>query len=446
MALPAFLAEVETYEFREKIRYGVTSGFAAVAILFSLALAFDFAGYLPNARALYLLAPVKVLTNTLQWLALRNRGPVLFAAAANVYADVLLITAIIYNTGGPSSSLMPVYLVVVALIATISNTGITIAVAASMGASYAAMSLMLKLGALEYHPDIVETMLGSTRGQFTWDFVVLDIMRVATFLIVLTFAMAGVLRLVHQKEAELKTANRQLREASRLKDEFLANVTHEFRTPIHGILGLVETLRDGVYGELVGNQERAIDGIDRSAANLLAMVDDLLELERASSHEIAIRRTNLNLSEAVMSAREAAEWMRGKKRLSIESEVADDDWYVVADRKLVDHVLKNLMSNAVKFTPEGGHVKISASHEGNEVLFVVEDDGVGIPPESQEVIFEPFRQVDGSSERAHGGSGLGLAVAKKMVAALGGELDLESHGGKGTRFEVRLPAVLPRDG
>ena len=188
----------------------------------------------------------------------------------------------------------------------------------------------------------------------------------------LSFYTSLVLRRLRAKEAALEAKARELIDAGREKSQFMANVTHELRTPIHGIMGLAELLETGVYGEATPKQLDAIGGVNRSAQHLLALIDDLLQLARSDASKLEFHPSTVSIREVVESVVPSVRWMLGTKAMSIEVDIAQSLPDVITDRPKLGHMLINLLSNAIKFTNEGGVVSVRARPNGeNSVLLSV---------------------------------------------------------------------------
>jgi signal transduction histidine kinase len=220
----------------------------------------------------------------------------------------------------------------------------------------------------------------------------------------------------------------------------MTNITHELRTPIHGVMGLTEVIESGVYGEVTDKQREALVGIRKSADGLLRMVDDLLQLAKAESGKIRVNRSRFSVEELLERSVSAARWMQGRKNLTIELDVAADMPEIESDPVMVGHVVVNLLSNAIKFTPEDGRIFVRARmRDSHTAEIAVQDTGVGIPAKELPHIFDEFRQVDGTSSRRYGGAGLGLSLVKTVTESLGGEVTVASRPDRGSTFTVCLP-------
>jgi PAS domain S-box-containing protein len=236
-------------------------------------------------------------------------------------------------------------------------------------------------------------------------------------------------------------------EAERLaqaRTEFLANMSHEIRTPMNGVLGMLNLLKDT---PLTDEQRDLLQTAETSAQHLLEILNDILNLAKIEAGQMKLERTPTDLKRLV---RETCEMVRPQARLKgilLREELPTDELYALADPTRLRQILLNLLSNAVKFTERGEVVarliKRNASAETELALrFEVQDTGIGIPPDKQQQIFEPFRQADGSTTRKYGGTGLGLAISKKLVELMGGRMGVVSQVGEGSTFwfEVSLPA------
>ncbi|MFE4212317.1 ATP-binding protein [Streptomyces sp. NPDC056844] len=244
--------------------------------------------------------------------------------------------------------------------------------------------------------------------------------------------------------AELEDKSRQLREASEAKTRFWANVSHELRTPVNSVVGLARMLLEFDVERLDEEQRRQVSLISASGATLLALVDELLDVAKAESGR-------LEPTWAVVNLRVALGQLRGTLRGygtpgAAELIVAESDARIVSDEVMLARILRNLLSNALKFTP-AGTVRLDVTREdgpeGGHVVFTVSDTGIGIPEEEQQQIFEEFYQVRGPHQRGRSGTGLGLPYARRLTELLGGSLSLTSSPGSGTVVTVRLPADGP---
>lgn len=230
----------------------------------------------------------------------------------------------------------------------------------------------------------------------------------------------------------------RLRGLERVRRDFVANVSHEIKTPLTAIRGLVETLLDDRAMD-AGTRERFLRKLGDQSARLLALVADLLTISRLESKEYAFERNPVDLrgliGDAVRSVASAAE----SKRLAVSTDLPEQPLVALCDAGAVRQVLDNLLDNAVKYTPEGGRITVRARADDSEAVIEVEDTGIGIEPRDQPRIFERFYRVDTARSRELGGTGLGLSIVKHIVLAHDGEVSVESLPGRGSTFRVRLP-------
>jgi signal transduction histidine kinase/CheY-like chemotaxis protein len=252
-------------------------------------------------------------------------------------------------------------------------------------------------------------------------------------------------RLLQQQAADVERA-------SRYKSEFLANMSHELRTPLNSSLILAKLLMDNKEGNLNEEQVRYAHSIYAAGNDLLTLINDILDLAKIEAGKVDLSVEPVSVARLIDKLRRRFEPVAAERKLELRFTVDSDcPATIESDPHRLQQVLTNLLSNALKFT-EAGHVELrAAAVNGQRIAFTVEDTGIGIPAEQHDVIFEAFRQADGTTVRKHGGTGLGLSICRELVALLGGEIHLHSAPGHGSRFTVVLPrrtvpiAVLPRD-
>jgi PAS domain S-box-containing protein len=237
-------------------------------------------------------------------------------------------------------------------------------------------------------------------------------------------------------------------EANRAKSQFLANMSHELRTPLNAIIGFSEILHDGTFGDLTPKQERYVGNILSSGRHLLQLINDILDLSKVEAGHVAMEYVAFPVAVAIRNVEGLVKVLLQKKNLLLEAEVPADLPVLIADQAKFKQILYNLVSNAVKFTPEGGRITITATPlEGGKTLQVaVTDTGIGIKPEDQDRIFREFEQVDSSYARMQQGTGLGLALVRRFVDMHGGKIRVFSEGeGKGTTFIFTMPFTPPEE-
>lgn len=243
---------------------------------------------------------------------------------------------------------------------------------------------------------------------------------------------------VIERTMELESAYFQLKEIDRLKSEFLATMSHELRTPLNSIIGFTGILLQQLPGPLNEEQHKQLTMVYASGKHLLGLISDLLDLSRIESGKVEIERQAVSLEEVVAEVCNTVAPLARQKKLQLKTECPATLPVIVSDRKRIFQVLLNLAGNAVKFT-DHGEVKITCVQEKGYIRIVVSDTGIGIKPENFPMLFEAFRQIDGSSQRRYEGAGLGLHLSKRLVDLLGGTIVAESEYGRGSRFSFTLP-------
>jgi signal transduction histidine kinase len=241
---------------------------------------------------------------------------------------------------------------------------------------------------------------------------------------------------------ELADKGKQLEAASRHKSEFLANMSHELRTPLNAIIGFSEVLSEEMFGELNLKQAEYLQDILESGRHLLSLINDILDLSKVEAGRMELERADFDLPGAIENALLLMRERANRKSIALVRTIDERLGVVWADERKVKQVLLNLLSNALKFTPEGGRVDVRAMIEDGTAEISVTDTGVGIAPEDQGAVFEEFRQV-GTAARKVEGTGLGLALSRKFVELHGGRIRVKSQPGAGSTFTFTLP--LHRD-
>ena len=238
--------------------------------------------------------------------------------------------------------------------------------------------------------------------------------------------------------AQLAAQNERLLELDRLKDEFVATASHELRTPLTSLSGYLEMSLDPAEGPLSPTRESHLRIVKRNADRLAELVDQLLFLARADSHPLELDRQSVDLAELMTEAAETARPAAAAKNIAL-SIAADAPAEVVGDRLQLVRVADNLVANAVKFTPEGGSVRLAARREGETAVLEVTDTGLGIPGAEQSDLFNRFFRGTNAVEKAIPGSGLGLAISQVIAEAHGSTIQVESTPGAGSTFRIALP-------
>jgi PAS domain S-box-containing protein len=246
---------------------------------------------------------------------------------------------------------------------------------------------------------------------------------------------------LRRTEETLRVANAELARTLRIRDEFLASMSHELRTPLAAILSLSEGLSDEVAGPLNERQRKYVSTITESGQHLLALINDVLDLSKIEAGRLQLEREPLDVDLVCHASLRMVREQAQRKGLSATLRIDETIHSIVADERRLKQILVNLLSNAVKFTPEGGAygIDVRADHVARTISFCVWDTGIGIDPAHLPILFQPFVQIDSRLARKQGGTGLGLALVRRMAELHGGWVEVKSTPGKGTRFVVTLP-------
>ncbi len=438
MKLPASLAEVGSEGFRPKLQAGIYSGYATVAALLVFALVAHRYGLVSRVDWALALVATKFITNTLAWIALTKRRLVIGMSALNIFADVMVMTGAVYFTGAAFSPLVSLYFVEVAVMALLTNVGLTVATILGALGLYVTMVALVVGGVLPQTTSIVPAHPSPVH-------VTVFVVYVAGVLIAPGAYIAAIVQRLREKERALAARNKELVDASRVKSEFTANITHELRTPLHGILGMGELVEDEIYGPITDKQRAAIKNIRSSAGGLLELIDSLLVVARDEARALELRKSNVDLVEVVESVATTARMLVGSRDLAVTVEINDRESplenrqaRIETDRPKLVQILVNLVANAVKFTEDGGRVTLVLRSAPSLFELRVEDTGRGIGRESIDRVFEPYVQIDRESIGAHGGSGLGLSVVRTLAKLLSMRISVDSELGRGSVFTLQI--------
>jgi PAS domain S-box-containing protein len=244
--------------------------------------------------------------------------------------------------------------------------------------------------------------------------------------------------LVEALETE-RQAVEQLREVDRVKDAFVSSVSHELRTPITSILGYTELLEEGALGPLNQEQAGAVDRISRNSTRLLTLISELLTLGKVHAAELPAQHQLVDLTHVVAAALAVLSPTVARRDVELTVDLPEAPIKVRGDRDMLERVVLNLTDNALKFTPDGGRVRVTLTADPDRTLLEVADTGIGVPLHEQQRLFDRFFRSSLAQHHAIPGSGLGLSIAKKIVEQHGGSLDVESEAGTGSTFRVCLP-------
>jgi signal transduction histidine kinase len=238
---------------------------------------------------------------------------------------------------------------------------------------------------------------------------------------------------------EIQEKSRQLEIANKHKSDFLANMSHELRTPLNAIIGFSEVMISGMAGALPDKQKEFVGDIRDSGRHLLALINDILDLSKIEAGRMELDVARFDLKEAVNNAMTLVRGRADRHGIHLEQKIAPEVGTYDGDERKFKQIVLNLLTNAVKFTPEGGTVTMGAERVNGAYVFSVKDTGVGIAEQDQGLIFEEFRQVGSDYERKAEGTGLGLALTRRLVHLHGGEISVRSAPGKGSTFTFTLP-------
>jgi CheY-like chemotaxis protein/CHASE3 domain sensor protein len=244
---------------------------------------------------------------------------------------------------------------------------------------------------------------------------------------------------------------KELESTGRYKSEFLANMSHELRTPLNSILVLAQVLKENKPSNLSADQVKYADVIYNAGNDLLNLINDILDLSKVESGKLEVQNESLKIADILDDMDRLFKEVAANKKIKYTSSISPKlPESIFTDKTRVEQILKNLLSNAFKFTSESGVVTLNiipGEEDAQTISFCIKDTGIGIPADKQKIIFEAFQQADGSTSRQYGGTGLGLSISRELVALLGGKITLNSEPGKGSEFILTLPystaAALP---
>jgi signal transduction histidine kinase len=248
-----------------------------------------------------------------------------------------------------------------------------------------------------------------------------------------------------QIEEELEAKNLELERASQLKSDFLANMSHELRTPLTSILGFSSILQKQIFGPLTDKQVIYMKQLTQSGQHLLGVINDVLDLSKVEAGQLRLDRVPILVDELCEQALTCVSEQAKARNLTVHFDIEPELEPLVADELRVRQMLLNLLSNAIKFSNEGGDIGVEVkAQDDDRMCLTVWDHGIGIPEDKQNLLFRPFQQVDGSLSRRHEGTGLGLALTRKLAELHHGTVEMESKEGEGSRFSIYLPFNLPQ--
>lgn len=249
-------------------------------------------------------------------------------------------------------------------------------------------------------------------------------------------------RRVEERTAELQKALERVSELSQLKANFISNISHELRTPLTHIKGYIELMITGSLGAITEEQKHALQISQQSSGRLETLIEDLIMVSLASRGELSINQEDVDIKRIANLAVKSSMGKATDRGVNLHAVIDEGAPFVQADSQKTAWVLHQLIDNGIKFTASGGSVAVNVKSEGENLVIVsVTDTGIGIPPSHLEDIFEPFHQLDGSSTRRYGGTGLGLSLVRQIIEAHGSMLEVQSVEGRGSTFKFPLLAV-----
>ncbi len=243
---------------------------------------------------------------------------------------------------------------------------------------------------------------------------------------------------VEERTAELQKALKKLSELNQLKSNIIANVSHELRTPLTHMKGYIELLASKTLGEVNSQQENALQVLQRSTERLERLIEEMIQFSMAARGEFSLRLAPVEIGKLVQQVVGRSKTKAEEHKIKLTSQFAPNLPAVQADEEKISWVLSQLLDNAIKFTPEGGSVTVIVEPEQEFIKVAVKDTGIGIPADRIDEIFESFHQLDGSSTRRYGGTGLGLALVRQIIEAHGSVIRVYSQVGEGAAFEFLL--------
>lgn len=251
-------------------------------------------------------------------------------------------------------------------------------------------------------------------------------------------------RRVEERTAELQKALERLSELGQLKANFISNISHELRTPLTHVKGYIELLVSESLGSITEEQRHALQVCQQSTSRLENLIEDLIMVSIASRDELSIKQESVDIRRLANLAVKSSADKALERGVNVHAVIDDDLPLAQADSQKIAWVLNQLIDNGIKFTPSGGSVVVSVQREGENLVVVsITDTGIGIPANQMKDIFEPFHQLDGSSTRRYGGTGLGLSLVRDIIEAHGSMLDVQSTEGRGSTF--RFPLLVTAD-
>lgn len=430
MRLPQFLRDLQREGNRSQYINAVTSTAIIFAGLFLLVLIMYSWNIFTSFQFIVLTGFVFVKIPALLYLRkniMRWEG-VVFPLFFNIFLNLTGFTIIVYFTGPFTSHFFALYLIHVMVVALYYNLESALVVSALTTLCYGSMKWLVYLRLIPFpSPFLGEDILERIHPRY--------IVGVTVLLFALMCVVSVLAFYINRR---LRESEREARKLSRVKEEFFTRVTHEFRVPLHGILGLLTLLKEGVYGSVAPQQRGALDMMGKSSQSLLELVNDLLDLSKLSSGKMDVLMERVSIFDVLNNVSSIAVPLAREKGLSFVTDVPEGLPALATDRVKLHQILTNLVGNAIKFT-EIGSVTIRTRASETTVSISVEDTGIGIENKNLPQLFDEFSQVGRTSDTKKKGSGLGLSISKRLAELLGGQISVQSTPGRGSVFTLTLP-------
>ena len=246
--------------------------------------------------------------------------------------------------------------------------------------------------------------------------------------------------IIEKQEAyrTIKEQNEKILEADKVKNEFLANISHELRTPLNSILGFSDILSTQIYGKLNSKQEEYVNDVKASATHLLGMINEILDMSKIEAHAMKIVKSTFPISRALIEACNLLKPLADKKNIRFEI-TYKEDFEIFADYQKIQQILYNLISNAIKYSPENDKIDILATYNEEGFKLLIHDNGIGIDPKYHGKIFAKFVQLDNAYTKKESSTGLGLTITKELVELHNGKISIISEVNNGSTFIVEIP-------
>jgi signal transduction histidine kinase len=261
-----------------------------------------------------------------------------------------------------------------------------------------------------------------------------------TFLWRAYFSVAKYEKVIFTQSSEITKSNQKLTELNQHKSEFLANMSHELRTPLNSIIGFSEVLLEKYFGDLNPKQTDYVRNINNSGQHLLDLINDILDISKIEAGQFELNKSTFELTKVFKLVISILEVRLKKKNIDFSADGFEGLGAIYADERAVRQILLNILTNAIKFTPNGGSVMLKANYHNQDLKVSVSDTGIGIAKKDQAAVFEEFRQVNSSATKNQEGTGLGLSIVKRLIEMHGGHILLESELGKGSTFTFNIPS------